>query len=70
MHQGVKAVATGNVTEQEPVDLLTISSVIRKEQERTDAEEFVQQRRVTNDVIESDHDYSDTSTLTNMFWPH
>jgi len=67
MHQGVKAVvATGNVTEQELVDLLTISSVIRKEQERTDAEEFVQQRRVTNDVVESDHDYSDIPDIVHL----
>ena len=59
VHRNVKDIATGNVIPQEPIELLTISSHIEQEQEQIDAEAVVEQRRITNDVVQFDHDYSD-----------
>ena len=66
VHQNVKAVATGNCIPQEQTDLLSISSRIEAAQDLADAEFSVDQHHVTNDIVETDHDYSDIPAFAHL----
>jgi len=68
VHQNVKAVVTGNCLPQEPIELLSISSKIEREQQFTSSEIDSRLSSVTMESCPppNDHDYSDVPDLTHL----
>ena len=68
VHQKVKEVATGNVTPQEPFELLGISSHIESEQRKLEDEIMIGSSVSGESVLaeKTDHDYSDIPDLAHL----